>query len=252
MNKDIIPTIQKLKANAYVPISNFRLGCCIETKSGELFYGVNWETNDLSEGCCAETSALCDMVTQKGYANIRNIWLMTDYEDDENVKNNYPCGICRQLLSEFSDNNTMLNLLSSSGRLVKTVSFNTIMPNPFNYKSYMGEFIENKNNEISISNSFCPDVKKYEICSLETNDEIIYGVSFSTASFKGSVNSVKSAISRMITYHGMKSVIKGKVDYSIGIKNIHYGISAQHQNLLEYINCSNLKINIIEDFQDDK
>lgn len=225
---DIIDKLRVFGHNAYTPICNFAFRCAIKSSSGQIFYGVNWELPDFKIGCCAEVSALSDMISQQGASHISSIWLMADQEEDDKVLSNCPCGICRQHLMEYATPQSQLHLVSPSGRIVKSLSLLSLMPQPFNYRSYLPEVetLLSKKSDQSLSyellekeqniqvyikrligHSFCPAFKKYEACVLMLdNGELVGGCSFSTASLKGSNSAIKSAFSRKITYFGNEAV----------------------------------------------
>jgi len=221
---DIIGNLKLFGQNAYTPVCNFAFRCAIESADGQIFYGVNWELPDFKVGCCAEVAALSDMISRQGASHISSVWLMADQEEDEKVFNNCPCGVCRQHLMEYATPQSQLHLVSPSGRVVESLPLLSLMPRPFNYRSYLpgvetllskgakpaspqdfplGEQHIQAYMKTLLGNSFCPAFKKHEACVLVMSDgKLVGGCSFSTASLKGSNSALKSAISRKITYFG--------------------------------------------------
>lgn len=96
INKNLEKAIQVSK-NAYCPYSKYQVGCCIESIDGELFTGCNVECASYGGTICAERNALCHAVAE-GKRKFKSITLYAN-----SMTHPVPCGICRQLLSEFSD-----------------------------------------------------------------------------------------------------------------------------------------------------
>jgi homotetrameric cytidine deaminase len=91
-----IELAQALTEHAFVPESDFPVGCILETTSGKLIPGVNVENADWSRILCAERNALGTAWTY-GFNNIKNLYL-TCTKDSQCS----PCGACRQLLAELT------------------------------------------------------------------------------------------------------------------------------------------------------
>lgn len=82
-------------AEAYCPYSRYRVGAALMTTGGELFLGSNVENASYGLSLCAERVALVKAVS----AGCRDFRAMAVVADGSVVP--YPCGACRQALSEF-------------------------------------------------------------------------------------------------------------------------------------------------------
>lgn len=81
---------------AYVPESNFPVGCVLVTDEGRLLRGVNVEHPDWSHILCAERNAIGTAVSY-GLSAYRTLYLSCPADPTGT-----PCGACRQLLAEHA------------------------------------------------------------------------------------------------------------------------------------------------------
>ncbi|MCR4939241.1 MAG: cytidine deaminase [Treponemataceae bacterium] len=91
----------KAASNAYAPYSKFRVGAAILLPDGEIQTGVNVENRSFGATNCAERTAVFAAVA-RGYRTFKAIAIATP-DSDYPVS---PCGICRQVLSEFAPADT--------------------------------------------------------------------------------------------------------------------------------------------------
>lgn len=115
---------KKAQQNAYAPYSNFRVGAVIKTKSGKVFLGANVENVSYALCVCAERSACCAMIVA-GEREVSELWIKGGADDICP-----PCGACRQLLHEFSDEKTMVHLCDKNG-LAQSVRLADLLPSAF-------------------------------------------------------------------------------------------------------------------------
>ena len=99
------------RKNAYAPYSGFSVGAALLTEDGRIFVGCNVENSAYSPTLCAERVALGAAVAAgaRGFLAIAVVG-----GRGEVLADTPPCGVCRQMLSEFSDG-AMLVLFLENG-----------------------------------------------------------------------------------------------------------------------------------------
>jgi len=95
LQEKLIEQAIAVRKNAYVPYSNFAVGCAVLTKQGEIYTGCNIENSSYGLSNCAERTAIFKAVSE-GDKDIKAIALVAD-----TVGPCSPCGACRQVIIEF-------------------------------------------------------------------------------------------------------------------------------------------------------
>jgi cytidine deaminase len=84
---------------SYSPYSHFRVGCVVLASDGRVFSSANVENASYPVSQCAEANAINYAVSQ-GVRKIETVAVAC--LDAQTVDVAYPCGRCRQIMSEFS------------------------------------------------------------------------------------------------------------------------------------------------------
>ena len=99
-----IDEINLLLEKAYVPYSKFPVAALLIDNNGKKHKGVNVENASFGLTLCAERNAITTAVTE----NMEKIKvLVVTGNTPEPIS---PCGACRQVIREFSDNDTVIIL----------------------------------------------------------------------------------------------------------------------------------------------
>ncbi len=111
---------------SYSPYSNFPVGAAILTKDGRIISGCNVENATYNGGSCAEKTALLKAVSE-GIKEFEAIAVFC-----QKSKNCWPCGHCRQFLSEFSID--MDVIVEDENKSINVASLKELFPYSFSSK----------------------------------------------------------------------------------------------------------------------
>ncbi len=90
------------RTRSYCPYSGFAVGAALLTSSGEIFRGCNVENSSYGATICAERTAALKAVSE-GEREFIAIAIVGGPKDAKELSDYaYPCGVCRQFLSEFA------------------------------------------------------------------------------------------------------------------------------------------------------
>lgn len=124
--EELIELAIENKKNSYSPYSKFRVSSILLTKKGNIYKGVNIENAAYSVTICAERSALSSAISA-GEKEIDTIIITGD------SKMTYPCGVCRQFMAEFLDNDSKI-VIANSVEDYKIYGLKDILPYNFSKK----------------------------------------------------------------------------------------------------------------------
>jgi len=110
---------------AYAPYSNYHVGASLLASSGSVYDGVNVENAVYPVGICAERTALVKAVSE-GERSFDAIAIATHNAGS-------PCGMCRQMLSEFGTDMGVL-LVNGEGAVVIDTTLGDLLPRAFGPK----------------------------------------------------------------------------------------------------------------------
>ena len=126
MKDKLINEALEAQKNAYAPYSKFKVGAAILTETGNIYKGCNVENASLGASICAERNAATTAIAKEGKVRFKAIAIAST--SDEPAP---PCGICRQFLSEFTDTEAPVYLVSAKSGKTKEFSFGKLMPESF-------------------------------------------------------------------------------------------------------------------------
>lgn len=124
MNEELIKAAYEAAKNAYTPYSHFNVGAAILTSTGKIYTGCNVENASYGAAICAERTAAVKAVSdgEISFSKIAVVSLSRIYT--------YPCGICRQFLSEFMQEDSKL-ILHDEKEGILEYNFFEMIPHSF-------------------------------------------------------------------------------------------------------------------------
>ena len=108
-DRELLDKAKEAMVYSYSPYSRFKVGACVLTKDGHIYTGCNIENSSFGATNCAERTAIFKAVSEgrKEFAKIAIV-------SSSGLKT-YPCGICRQVMSEFMDEDSQIILETKDG-----------------------------------------------------------------------------------------------------------------------------------------
>ncbi len=93
---ELIEMAGRVRENAYAPYSHFKVGAALLADDGKIYPGCNVENASYGLSVCAERAAVFHAVSH-GATSFQALAVIADLEEPVP-----PCGACRQILAEFS------------------------------------------------------------------------------------------------------------------------------------------------------
>lgn len=130
-DETLVRKAQEALESSYSPYSHFRVGAAIRTQDGNVILGANQENAAYPSGLCAERTALfsCGMQGSKP-----ETLAIVARDEKGNSASPYPCGACRQVMSETETRyGAKLSVIVSQkdGSYVKFSSASSLLPFEF-------------------------------------------------------------------------------------------------------------------------
>lgn len=127
--QELIAAAIEVAKNAYAPYSNFHVGAALLGRDGQIITGCNVENASYGLTICAERNAIFAAVA----SNIREFKAVAVVADGEVMP--YPCGACRQVLSEFCPPDTPVYIAPiQRPDAIQTITMAALLPHAFSFK----------------------------------------------------------------------------------------------------------------------
>ena len=126
--QELIKIAEEAMEKAYAPYSGFKVGATILTADGKVYSGCNVENASYGATICAERCAAIKAVSEGNTSFIKIVIVSSS------GKYTYPCGVCRQFLSEFFEEEGTL-ILQDERRGILEIPFWDIIPHAFTGKN---------------------------------------------------------------------------------------------------------------------
>lgn len=116
-NKELVMEALKARKQSYCPYSGFAVGAALLCEDGTVFHGCNIENAAYSATNCAERTAIFRAVSE-GNMRFRAIAIVGGPKESEPGDFCPPCGVCRQVMTEFCDPETFrIVLMNGAGEI---------------------------------------------------------------------------------------------------------------------------------------
>jgi cytidine deaminase len=115
---ELVKLALEAREHAYTPYSHFAVGAALLTKDGKVYQGCNIENAAFSPTNCAERTAFFTAVYQ-GEREFSAIAVVGGPEGQPAAQLCTPCGVCRQVMREFCDEDFIIYLGAGDGTYVE-------------------------------------------------------------------------------------------------------------------------------------
>ncbi len=127
-DKELLALAIKATEGSYSPYSNCKVGAALLCKSGRAFTGANIENAAFSPTICAERVAIFKAISE-GERDFAKIAVVGG--KDGVIEGMFaPCGVCRQVMREFCDDDFKI-ILGKSGNDYDEVTLKDLLPLSF-------------------------------------------------------------------------------------------------------------------------
>ena len=121
----LIALAEGARKNSYAPYSHFTVGAAVLCADGSVYTGCNIENASYTPTCCAERVALFSAVAD-GKREFSAIAVCGGEENEKPRARCYPCGVCRQVISELCGDS--FRIIFSDG---SETTLGELLPNAF-------------------------------------------------------------------------------------------------------------------------
>ena len=130
----LVELAKEAMSRAYAPYSGFKVGAALLCADGTVYQGCNMENASYTPTVCAERTAFFKAV----YDGKRDFVAIAVCGGKDGVIAGAfpPCGVCRQVMREFCEDDFTLYLVNESG--FDTLTLDQILPYSFSAKKHMG------------------------------------------------------------------------------------------------------------------
>lgn len=125
---ELVAAARTAAEGAYAPYSDFRVGAVVVGSNGDVFTGANVENAAYPATSCAEATAIATAVSQ-GVREIDTVAVACI--DAPDVDGAYPCGRCRQIMSEFDVKRVVVT--AGDGSEVREHTLDDLLPYRFSF-----------------------------------------------------------------------------------------------------------------------
>ena len=128
----LVSAALKARKQAYAPYSHWTVGAALFTKDGKIYEGCNIENAAYTPTNCAERTAFFKAVSE-GAREFAAIAIVGGYDTKEPESICAPCGVCRQVMREFCDDD--FKIILGTPENFRVYKLTEILPLSFSVKN---------------------------------------------------------------------------------------------------------------------
>ena len=134
--KELCALAVEAMGRAYAPYSGYKVGAALLCADGTVYQGCNIENASFTPTVCAERTAFFKAV----YDGHRDFTAIAVCGGKDGIIRDYfpPCGICRQVMREFCEDDFRIYMVGKDGVYLER-TLNEILPDSFRPKDHMQE-----------------------------------------------------------------------------------------------------------------
>lgn len=132
----LLEAAEEAMGRAYAPYSGYQVGAALLTADGRVYQGCNIENASFSPTVCAERSAFFKAV----YDGVRSFQAIAIVGGkDGKISGAFPpCGVCRQVMREFCQEDFVVYMGTGNGKYVQR-TLGELLPCSFSAQEHMAE-----------------------------------------------------------------------------------------------------------------
>ena len=124
----LVEAAMQAREKSYAPYSCFSVGAALLTDDGTVYTGANIENAAHTPTVCAERTAFFTAI-HNGARRFSAIAVVGGASEKEIDAYCPPCGVCRQVMSEFCNGD--FKILLCDGKQTKTLTLDQLLPERF-------------------------------------------------------------------------------------------------------------------------
>ncbi|HPW53106.1 MAG TPA: cytidine deaminase [Erysipelotrichaceae bacterium] len=124
---ELVKLALEAREMAYAPYSHWKVGAALLTSRGAVFKGCNVENSGFTATSCAERTAFFKAVSE-GVYDFKAIAIVGGNDEDDVQGYCFPCGVCRQVMSEFCHPDDFMIIVGRSEDDYKVFTLREMLP----------------------------------------------------------------------------------------------------------------------------
>ena len=133
--KELIRYALNMRKMSHTPYSHFNVGAALLSKDGKIYTGCNIENAAYTPTNCAERTAFFKAVSE-GVKEFDAIAIVGGPDGSDPVGFCPPCGVCRQVMSEFCTDSFLI-IVAKSEDEYKVNTLTEVLPDRFGPKDLL-------------------------------------------------------------------------------------------------------------------